>query len=194
MIKAFAVATCLALSAGSVNSRPVVAPDPDVIAQAQFEMQAILGLVEKALTEPMPDLKAKADAGKVHDKLIYGLALKAGRMGSAGKRDAKKWIKSSQMSYDTEYVTSPLPVEERPQTPKAVGKTLNSSIPTTIYGRNPRSDYSTHLVVLSKVWIDTASSCVDSLIIGPNRVKDLSFCGGEESYLRLYALMPDSEK
>ncbi len=195
MLRVLLVAACMVLPASSVYSQTTDQYDADVLAQAQAEMQTILGFVEGALSKPMPDLKASAEHGKLSDKLVYGLALKAGRMGAEGARDAKKWIKRSRISNESAVPSGPAFVPAYTPSNFSGGKTmLGLSKSTVISGENPQPGFSTQITMLDPVWIKMATACIDALQAEPKAPVDMSVCGGEASYLRLHALLPDPGK
>lgn len=185
----------LAFSAGGATAETVQNADVDAeaVAGARAAMREIVGFVEEALTQPLADLKKRAKKDGVRDKLIYGLALKAGRAGPKGVKTGDKWIKRAREAYEWGSTTV--------QSGAAAKVSSLETNPISGYRSIPRYSGTstspppyvvTTRAVIEPLWIDIAVKCVGALGAAEGEWVDKSVCGGEAEYLRLRALMPKS--
>ena len=138
-------------------------------------------------------MKKCARKGQVRDKLIYGLALKAGRMGTKGIKTGDKMIKRAREAYDRGDTTVQYGAASK----------VSSLETNAMFGHLSSRRYSgtatfippdvvTTSPVVEPLWIDIATKCVDALGAAEGERVDMSLCGGEGEYRRLQALMPKS--
>ncbi|CAL4865808.1 hypothetical protein MMA231_00044 [Asticcacaulis sp. MM231] len=66
------------------------ADEADPVAGLPTGMSEVVELVERALVDPVADLQTQARKGNGRDRLVYGLALKVGRMGPTESKNAEK--------------------------------------------------------------------------------------------------------
>lgn len=196
MIRKFILTSLvLALFAGGAMAQTAENNDVDAeaVAAARAAMREIVGFVEAALTQPLADLKKSARKGLIRDKLIYGLALKAGRMGPKGVKTGDKFIKRVRQEYESGGTTAQFGSASRVsplETTPLFGYSLSnrhSGTATVI-----RPDVVTTKAVIDSLWVDIATQCVDALGAAKGEWVDMSVCGGETEYYRLRALMPKS--
>lgn len=185
------VSTVLGLSAGGAMAQTVESVDDETVAAARAAMREIVGFVDTALTQPLADLKKRAGTGPARDKLIYGLALKAGRMGRKGAKSADTWIKRARQEYESGGTTTQYGAASRASSlEKDSGYSPSRRYSGTVTVIQP--DVVTTRAVIDPLWIDIATKCVDALGAAKGEWVDISVCGGEAEYHRLKALMPKS--
>lgn len=191
----------LALSPCSVMAQSTSSNEIDLTETSLPDMAEIVGFVEKALVAPLADLERQARKGYASDKLIYGLALKAGREKAGQDKKAKKWIRKAANSFKGPSSSGPLPIGSRSAAalpaPNLEVKSYSGgvAIPTISTGGRTTSgfDSALNLSTLNPDIILIAEACVDALLIAPDPKANMFACSGEAEYRRLLALMPKSE-
>lgn len=186
----------LALSVGAAITHPVHADEVDSAERLRLRLARIVEFVERALVEPMPDLEERARKGYASDKLMYGLALKAGRMGPGQEKNAKKWIRKAANSFDRPSSSkSPSNVTGHASQPvrnlEVKSYSGGLAIPSISTGRSQTNYGSSY--ILNSIRPDSilvAEACVEALLIAPAPEANVFACGGETEYQRLLALMP----
>jgi hypothetical protein len=189
----------LALSVGAAIGHPVHADELEPAERLKLKLAETVSFVESALVEPMPDLEERARKGYARDKLMYGLALKAGRMGAGQEKNAKKWIRKAGNSFDRPSSSKSPPNVTGPSSKPAryledkkyiSGQGFHSF---TTSGRGPQNYTGYSYRTSSSMSPDTilvAEACVAALLIAPDPEANVFACGGETEYKRLLALMP----
>ncbi|WKL58523.1 hypothetical protein Q1W73_05930 [Asticcacaulis sp. ZE23SCel15] len=187
----------LALSVGAAIGHPVHADELEPAERLKLKLAETVSFVESALVEPMPDLEKRARKGYARDKLMYGLALKAGRMGPGQEKNAKKWIRNATNSFERPtYSQSNLigPASKPARDLEAKRYSRGVAIPSTpIGGRAPLNSMGYTYPTFTSMSRDTilvAEACVAALLIAPDPEANVFACGGETEYQRLLALMP----
>jgi hypothetical protein len=160
-------------------------------------MAEIVEFVERALVDPVADLQQQARKGYASDKLVYGLALKAGRAGAGQEKNARKWIKKAANSFDRPTPTQPTPNVTGPAAQPARNLEVKSysqgvAVPSISTGREPSQSYigPSYPNSMNPDTILIAEACVDALLMAPNPKANVFACGGEAEYRRLLELMP----
>ncbi|GGZ25465.1 hypothetical protein GCM10011273_08560 [Asticcacaulis endophyticus] len=165
----------------------------------KLKLAETVSFVESALVEPMPDLEERARKGYARDKLMYGLALKAGRMGPGQEKNAKKWIRKATNSFERpSYSQSPSNVSGPSSKPARYLEDKKYSRGAgfqsfTTSGRDPQTYTGYSYRTSSSMSPDTiliTEACVAALLIAPDPEANVFACGGESEYQRLLALMP----
>ncbi|MBP2160122.1 MULTISPECIES: hypothetical protein [Asticcacaulis] len=193
MIRTVILSTiALGLSAGAAVSQPAGTNEQDPAAVLAARMVHIVEIVEKALVAPLADLEKSAREGYARDRLIYGLALKAGRAGPGQEKKAKKWIKKAANSFVGPSRSGP-PIRKdewsSPSPPPPPGRGAGGRAYTHDYsltGSGSTIDLST----LNPDTILLTEACVDALLMAPDRRANVFACSGEAEYQRLLGLMP----
>lgn len=175
------------------------ADEADTVAGLPTGMSEVVELVEKALVDPVADLQKQARKGYGRDRLVYGLALKVGRMGPAESKNAEKWIKKASNSFERPGSSSNLKTAGGAEQPalnlEKKSYSNGIAIPTQSTGGRTTQSYvaPSYPSAMNTDLILVAVACVDALMISPDPRANIYACGSQSEYHRLQALMPKFE-